>query len=534
MTEGRSAPLRAEVEPAGDRPKPKLTSEGISNSNETLPHILVVEDERIVALDLVATLKGLGYVVAASVGSGEAAIEHAIRLRPDLVLMDIRLTGEMDGIQAAQSIKKGLDVPIIYLTAHSDDPTLVRATSTGPFGYIVKPFKSADLHCAIEIALHKHEIEAKLRERELWLATTLKSIGDGIVATDPENRVKFLNPVAEALTGWSSSEAVGRIADEILTLVSNRTGSPLASPLRQALLERTTRTMEGNVDLVAKSGRAVPIDDSAAPILDDLGEVLGGVMVFRDVTEGRRAQEEIQRINAELERRVVERTAQLEAANQELESFNYSVAHDLRAPLRGIDGFSAILIKNHTANLGPEGVDCLNWIRAGAERMRQLIDDLLHLARIARFDFHRQQVDLTELARKILAELQVTRKDREVQLVVQDGVTVEGDRRLLRIVLENLLGNAWKFTGKAAAPKIEFGSLVKEGKQVCYVRDNGVGFDMKYASKLFAVFQRLHTAEEFEGTGVGLAIVERILHRHGGRIWAESALQGGATFYFTV
>jgi light-regulated signal transduction histidine kinase (bacteriophytochrome) len=257
-------------------------------------------------------------------------------------------------------------------------------------------------------------------------------------------------------------------------------------------------------------------------------------MVFRDVTEGRRAQEEIQKINAELERRVVERTAELEAANQELESFNYSVAHDLRAPLRGIDGFSAILIKNHTANLGPEGVDCLNWIRAGAERMRQLIDDLLHLARVARFELHRQQVDLTELARTIAAELQTARRDREIQLVVQDGVIVEADRRLLRIVLENLLGNAWKFTRKTAAPKIEFGSYAEEGKQVCYVRDNGGGFDMKYAGKLFAVFQRLHTAEEFEGTGVGLAIVERIIHRHGGRTWAESAPEGGATFYFTV
>jgi two-component system, cell cycle sensor histidine kinase and response regulator CckA len=528
MIEAGSVPVRADAGPAGEGLKAKLSPDGTS------PHILVVEDERIVALDLAATLKELGYAVAASVGSGEAAIEQATRLRPDLVLMDIRLIGEMDGIQAAQSIKKELDVPVIYLTAHSDDPTLARAAATGPFGYIVKPFKSADLHCAIEIALHKHEIEAKLRERELWLTTTLKSIGDGVVATDPDHRIKFLNPVAEALTGWSSSEAVGRIADEILTLVNSKTGSPLTSPLRQALLERTTTTMEGDVDLVARSGKVTPIDDSAAPILDDFGKVLGGVMVFKDITDARRAHQKIQTANAELERRVVERTAQLEAANQELESFNYSVAHDLRAPLRGIDGFSAILINSHTANLGPEGLDCLNRIRAGAERMRQLIDDLLYLARVARFDFHRQPVDLTELATQILAELRAARKDREVQVVVQKGVAVEGDRRLLRIVLENLLGNAWKFTGKTAAPKIEFGSCTEEGRQVCYVRDNGVGFEMKYAGKLFAVFQRLHTAEEFEGTGVGLAIVERIIHRHGGRIRAESAPEQGATFSFMV
>ena len=531
MAEARDFSVRAGIGPAGAGPKAGLSSEEIPNAGG---RILVVEDERIVALDLAATLNELGYTVAASVGSGEAAIEQAIRLRPNLVLMDIRLTGKMDGIQAAQVIKTELDVPVIYLTAHSDDPTLARAKNTGPFGYIVKPFKAADLHCAIEIALHKHEIEARLREREVWLATTLKSIGEGIMATDPENRVKFLNPVAEALTGWRSEEAVGRIADDILTLVSNEPRSELPSPLRRALMERTTRTTEGNVDLVGRSGKAIPIDDSAAPILDDNGEVLGGVMVFRDIAERRWAEEGIQKLNAELERRVVERTAQLEEANKELESFSYSIAHDLRAPLRGIDGFSAVLIENHTANLGAEGLDCLNRIRAGAERMRQLIDDLLHLARVARCDYRRQKVNLTEIAAKTLAELQAADKNRQVRFTVQDDVTVEGDGALLRIVLENLLGNAWKFTGKRAAATIEFGSLVEEGKQVCYVRDNGAGFDMKYADKIFGVFQRLHSAEEFEGTGVGLAIAERIIHRHGGRIWAESCPDKGATFYFMV
>ncbi len=521
MTEARDPIVQVGIEPEGGELSPS-------------PRILVVEDERIVALDLAATLDQFGYTVAGSVSTGEAAIQEAVRLRPNLVLMDIRLAGEIDGIQAAEAIKKEVDIPVIYLTAHSDDPTLSRAKSTGPFGYVVKPFKTAELHCAIEIALHKHEIEARLRAREIWLATTLRSVGEGIVATDPENKVKFLNLVAEVLTGWRSEEAVGRIADDILTFVSHKTGSQLASPFRQALLERSTQIMGERVDLVGKSGTVTPIDDSTAPILDDNGEVLGGVMVFRDVTERRRAEEQVLQLNTELERRVVERTTQLEEANKALESFNYSVAHDLRAPLRGIDGFSAMLIENHTANLGPEGLDCLNRIRAGAERMRQLIDDMLRLARVAQCDYRRQKVNLTQIAAKVLAELRAAHKDRQVQFVLQDDVTVEGDGPLLRIVLENLLGNAWKFTNKIAALKIEFGSYMDEGRQVCYVRDNGAGFDMRYADKLFGVFQRLHSAQEFEGTGVGLAIVERIIHRHGGRIWAESAPDKGATFYFMV
>jgi PAS domain S-box-containing protein len=512
----------------------ELNSAKILRPGETPSRILIVEDERIVALDLGATLNYLGYTVTASVSTGEAAITESVRLRPDLVLMDIRLAGEIDGIQAAEAIRKQVDIPVIYLTAHSDDPTLARARNSGPFGYLVKPFKAPDLHCAIEIALHKHEIETKLRERELWLATTLRSIADGVVATDSENRVTFLNPVAEALTGWLAAQAVGRIANDILSFVSDHNPPNLAGPPDGALPGQTMKAEQATTKLVSKSGKAIPVDESAAPILDDAGHELGKVIVFRDISERRQAEAEVRKLNAELELRVVERTAQLEAANKELDSFNYSIAHDLRSPLRGIDAFSVLLVENHTANLGPEALECLNRIRAGVERMRQLIDDLLRLSRVAQCDYRPQKVDLTEIATRISAELQATSKNRQAEFLVQGGITIEGDSSLLRIALENLLSNAWKFTSKTGAPKIEFGSTVEQGKQVCYVRDNGVGFDMKYADKLFGVFQRLHSGKEFEGTGVGLAIVERIIHRHGGHIWAESLPGKGATFYFTV
>ncbi|HWX56004.1 MAG TPA: response regulator [Verrucomicrobiae bacterium] len=522
MIAGTSATAQNAMALAGTESGPKIPF----NDNAPGPRILVVEDERIVALDIAATLKQLGYKIAASVNSGEAAVREALTLRPNLVLMDIRLAGVMDGIQAAEAIKAEADIPVIYLTAHSDDSTLARAKNTCPAGYVVKPFKSADLHCAIEIALHKQEIKASLRERELWLAGTLKSIRNGVVAPDAENSGKFLNPVTEALTVWRSEETVGTTIDDLLNLVSNKDQSLLSNPLRAALLERSVKATEKSLGLASQGAKTIPVAKLAAPILD--GVVVG------DTTERRRAGGDTQERNAELERRVTERTAQLEAANKELESFSYSIAHDLRSPLNGITGFSEILIENHAANLGPEGLSCLHRIQLATDRMRHLIDDLLRLARVARHDFKRTSVDVTELAAKVLAELQSMRQDPQVHCIVQPGVTLEGDGALLRIVLENLLGNAWKFSSKVAAPEIEFGSFAHEGKQVCYVRDNGAGFDPQYAGQMFVAFRRLHSAQEFEGTGIGLAIVDRIIQRHGGRIWAESAPDKGATFFFTV
>jgi light-regulated signal transduction histidine kinase (bacteriophytochrome) len=223
-----------------------------------------------------------------------------------------------------------------------------------------------------------------------------------------------------------------------------------------------------------------------------------------------------------------------EAANRELESFSYSVAHDLRAPLRGIDGFSQALLEDYHDKLDDDGRTYLKFVRESAQHMAQLIDDLLKLSRVTRSEFRQESSDLSSLARGVLAQLERADPDRRVEMVVKDGVVVQGDSRLLKIVLENLLGNAWKFTGKRADARIEFGATVSDGQRVFFVRDNGAGFDQAYAEKLFGVFQRLHAATEFEGTGIGLATVQRIVSRHGGRIWAEGAVDNGATFYFTL
>jgi signal transduction histidine kinase len=271
----------------------------------------------------------------------------------------------------------------------------------------------------------------------------------------------------------------------------------------------------------------IPVDSD-----DEVGHL---TVTFNDMT-GRLAasRAEIQKLNAELEARVIERTAQLEAANKELEAFSYSVSHDLRAPLRGISGFSQALQEEYGDKLDETGQHYLSRVRAGSQHMAQLIEDLLNLSRVTRSEIHRVRVDLTALAQTVADELKVRQPDRHVSFDIAEGLVVQGDPGLLRAMLENLFSNSWKFTRKHMEARIELGVTRRDGERAHFVRDDGAGFDMAYADKLFRPFQRLHTMEDFEGTGIGLATVQRIVLRHGGRVWGEGTVEGGATFYFVL
>jgi PAS domain S-box-containing protein len=349
-----------------------------------------------------------------------------------------------------------------------------------------------------------------------------------VLIRDLSDRIIFWNSGAEQMYGWSSEEAVGKITYNLFQ-------TEFSHPVEEIKAKFFTHGYwEGELIKTKRDGKRIVVMSHWVLHKDEHDEPKAILEINNDITERRQAEEEVRRLNEELEQRVQERTAQLQAANKELEAFSYSVSHDLRAPLRHINGFSQALLEDYSDKLDEEGRGYLQEVRGASQEMAQLIDDVLQLARVTRSEMRREAINLSELARSVIAELQRDVPERTVSVNIEDGLVTRGDKRLLRIVLVNLLGNAWKFTFKRKQPEIIFGQEQKNNETIYFVRDNGAGFDIAYADKLFGAFQRLHPASEFEGTGIGLATVQRIINRHGGRVWAEGVVDKGATFYFTL
>jgi len=379
--------------------------------------------------------------------------------------------------------------------------------------------------------------ERKKAEQELRLRAELLDLAhDAVIVRDPvESRVTFWNREAERIYGYSRRDAAGRITHELLATVFPEPRAAVEEALAQ------DGRWEGELRHTCMKGKEIIVSSRQALQRDADGKPLAIIELNSDITERKQAEAEsreageaIRTLNAELEERVATRTGDLERANRELQAFVYSVSHDLRAPLRAMDGFSRLLSTEYAGALDERGQHFLARVRAGAQRMGTMIDDLLQLSRVSRAELHRDRVDLSELAAQIAVELQAAEPDRRVEFAIADGLTAIGDPDLVRIALENLLGNAWKFTSTRERARIEFTSRECGDRREFVVRDNGVGFDMQHAGQLFRPFQRLHGANDFPGTGIGLASVDRIITRHGGHVSAQGEIGHGATFAFTL
>jgi PAS domain S-box-containing protein len=367
-----------------------------------------------------------------------------------------------------------------------------------------------------------------MRESEEKYRRIVDTAREGIWAIGPDTMTTFVNARMSEMLGYHSEEMIGRpVTDFMFDEDANDHLTKMESR-RQGIAENYERRFR------RKDGLAAWALASATPIVDDAHRFMGSFAMFTDITERKGAETELSAIKDNLEIRVVERTAQLESANEELESFSYSVSHDLRTPLRAIDGFSRILQDDYADKLDDEGKRLLKVVLDNTCRMGRLIDDLLNFSRTSRLEITYSEIDMEKLAHEVLKELQPSVGSVKLQVEIEPIPAAKGDHAMMHQVFVNLLSNAIKYSHTRDLSMIKVGGSIEGDEVIYFVRDNGAGFDMQYADKLFGVFQRLHTTREFEGTGIGLAIVKRIVSRHGGRVWAEGKINEGATFYFAL
>jgi PAS domain S-box-containing protein len=531
-------------------------------------NLLIVDDDLTNLKLLRVQLESEGHMVFVS-HDGVDALAVLDHQRVDAVISDI-LMPRMDGYHLCHEIRMSLrlhNLPFILYTSTFTSPSDEKlALNVGADKYLPKPASIETIIAALQeviamphsashpealrevevIKAYSERLVSKLKEKNTELQSQTEVLrmsearftnivnlaADAIISVDEKQDILIFNQGAERIFGYTAAEMLGQPLDRLLP--AHLAGAHRAHVRRFAAEPGTARDINRRAEIHGRrrDGTEFPAEASISKIKEN-GKFQFTVFL-RDVSAGAQAEQEIRQLNINLEQRVLGRTAELQAANQELEAFSYSVSHDLRAPLRSIDGFSQALLEDCAGRLNEQGEDYLHRIRAASQRMGQLIDDLLSLSRSARGELRREPVDLSALALDSADEVRKLWPGRQVELVVAPRLCAEGDPRLLRIVFDNLLGNAWKFTSKQERATIEVSAMSHDGTTEYFVRDNGVGFDMAYADKLFGAFQRLHTITEYPGTGIGLATVQRIVVRHGGRVWAEGLLGQGATVYFTL
>ena len=506
---------------------------------KTNVQILIVEDENVIAQYIKECLEKFGYSVPAIATSGEEAIKKATEISPNLVLMDIKLKGDIDGVQAAENIWHSFQIPIIYSTGYSDRNTLERARITEPFGYILKPFEEKDLYVAIELALQRYELEMNLKKREQWFATIFKSIGDAVIVVDVKGCVKLLNPVAEVITGWKQDDALGKDLKEVFNIINEETRLPAQSPVLKAIENSVTVHLPDRIILISKNDVEILIDDSAAPIKADDGEITGAVLVFR-VTNRKQTQEPTLLLQTkQLEAQI----AELQRLNQLKDDFLNTVAHELRTPLANITTaiqMLEIVLDQQGELLSEPNLEItptahyLQLLRDQCEQELSLLDDLLDLQKLDA-DAHSltlTDVNLQDWLLHVLETYQERFKDNQQSLQVNIAPNlplIVTDLSSLTRILKELLHNACKYT--PTGEQITITTDSEANKIQLRVSNSGVEISTEQLPYIFDKFYRIPNSDPRQqgGSGLGLALVKKLVEQLGGEITVES-LAGQTTF----
>lgn len=493
--------------------------------------ILYVESDPVSFAQTAKALSKRGYILYVA-ENGEVGLRIYKEAKPDIVITEIALP-VMDGLRMAREIKAlNARAQIVVTTSRSDSDSLLNAIDIGITGYLLKPLDYGKLFVTLDRCAESIRGETELGEQiehAAMLSAALEQGPSAVVIADTSGTIEYVNAKFTEMTGYWPEEAVGR------NMALLESGAPLPEAygnLWDAI--NAGREWEGDLLNMSKEGKSYWERVKMSPLRNPAGTVVRFVKIGEDITDRKRMEEEIRKLNGELEYRVIQRSALLEASNKELDDFCDAVSHDLRGPLSRLQGFSHVLFEECASSLDPQGKLYIERINQTSRELKRIVDALLKLSQLTRRGITHQNVGLSGIARSVAEGLKNAEPERRVEFVIAPDVFVKGDAALLRVVLENLFGNAWKFTGKHQKARIEFGVARTDYKSVYFVRDDGAGFDMKYGNKLFKPFQRLHNPDEFPGEGLGLASVQRIIQRHGGRIWVEGEVEKGATFYFTL